>query len=153
MPAPIPVGPSVTEDAVRPTEALSPAEAAFERWRRIAGAVAAPLAFLLTYLLTAGHLTREGQTLSAVLAAIATLWVSEALPLPVTALLGAVLCVVLGVAPAKTVLAYFADPIVFLFIGSFILARAMMLHGLDRRIALAFLSAPWIGARPGRLLA
>ena len=81
------------------------------------------------------------------------LWASETLPLPVTALLGAALCVVLGVAPAKTVLAPFADPIVFLFIGSFILARAMMLHGLDRRIALAFLSAPWVGGKPARMLA
>ena len=134
-------------------EALSPAEAAFERWRRVIGAVAAPLALVLTHWLTAGKLSREGQTLSAILAAVAALWVSEAVPLPVTALLGAVLCVVLGVAPAKTVLAYYADPIVFLFIGSFILARAMMLHGLDRRIALAFLSVPWIGERPGRMLA
>jgi sodium-dependent dicarboxylate transporter 2/3/5 len=134
-------------------EAMSPAEAAFERWRRLVGAVAAPIAFLLTYALTAGHLSREGQALSAVLAAVAALWVSEALPLPVTALLGAVLCVVMGVAPAKTVLAYFADPIVFLFIGSFILARAMMLHGLDRRIALGFLSLPWVGGRPALLLA
>jgi sodium-dependent dicarboxylate transporter 2/3/5 len=136
-----------------PDEALSPAEAAFERWRRVVGAVAAPLALGLTYWLTAGHLSREGQTLAAILAAVAALWVSEALPLPVTALLGAVLCVVLGVAPARTVLAYFADPIVFLFIGSFILARAMMLHGLDRRIALGFLSLPWVGGRPALLLA
>src|SRR4051812_16715984 len=87
-----------------PSEALSPAEAAFERWRRVVGAVAAPLALGLTYLLTAGRLTPQGQALSAVLAAVAALWVSEALPLPVTALLGAVLCVVMGVAPAKTVL-------------------------------------------------
>jgi sodium-dependent dicarboxylate transporter 2/3/5 len=134
-------------------EALSPAEEAFERWRRIAGAVAAPVAFFVTYWLTDGKLTPEGRTLSAVLASVAALWVSEALPLPVTALLGAVLCVVLGVAPPKSVLASFADPIVFLFIGSFVLARAMMLHGLDRRIALAFLSAPWVGANPARLLA
>ena len=144
-----------TETEARPTavEALSPAEAAFERWRRLVGVVVAPLAFLLAYWLTGGKLPREGQTLAAVLAAVAVLWVSEALPLPVTALLGAVLCVVLGVAPAKTVLSYFADPIVFLFIGSFILARAMMLHGLDRRIALAFLSVPWVGGRPARMLA
>jgi sodium-dependent dicarboxylate transporter 2/3/5 len=131
---------------------LSPAEAAFERWRRIVGAVAAPLAFVLTYWLTRARLTPEGQNLSAILAAVATLWVSEALPLPVTALLGAVLSVALAVAPARTVLAYFADPIVFLFIGSFILARAMTLHGLDRRIALAFLSVPWIGSHPGHML-
>ena len=134
------------------TEALSPAEAAFERWRRVGGAALAPVAFFVAYWLTPG-LTPEGRRLSAVLAAVAALWVSEALPLPVTALLGAALCVVLGVAPAKQVLAYFADPIVFLFIGSFILARAMMLHGLDRRIALAFLSVRWVAAKPARVLA
>src|SRR5215207_483937 len=143
--------PSVAPGETAP-EALSPAEAAFERWRRIGGAVLAPVAFFVAYWLTPG-LKPEGRRLSAVLAAVAVLWVSEALPLPVTALLGAVLCVVLGVAPAKQVLAYFADPIVFLFIGSFILARAMMLHGLDQRIALSFLSIRWLSARPGRLLA
>jgi sodium-dependent dicarboxylate transporter 2/3/5 len=78
---------------------------------------------------------------------------TEALPLPVTALLGACLCVLLEVADAKTVFAPFADPIVFLFIGSFMLARAMTLHALDRRIALAFLSVGWIGGRPALVLA
>ncbi|MGA9116975.1 MAG: hypothetical protein WB626_09395 [Bacteroidota bacterium] len=43
---------------------------------------------------------------------MAVLWVSEVLPLPVSALLGAVLCVVLGVADAKTAFAHFADPVV-----------------------------------------
>ena len=138
---------------VAPAEALSPAEQAFERWRRVGGAVLAPIAFFLTYALTQGHLTSEGRTLSAILTAVCVLWVSEALPLPVTALLGAVLCVVLGVAPVKTVLAYFADPIVFVFVGSFILARAMMLHGLDRRIAMGILSVPWVGGHPARVLA
>jgi sodium-dependent dicarboxylate transporter 2/3/5 len=139
--------------ATSPAEALSPAEAAFERWRRVAGAVLAPLAFALTLLLTSGHLSPEGRSLSAILAAVCVLWVTETLPLPVTALLGALLCIVLGVAPAKTVLAYFADPIVFLFIGSFMLARAMTLHGLDRRIALGVLSVPWVGGHPARVLA
>jgi len=64
-----------------------------------------------------------------------------------------VLCILLEVADAKTVLAPFADPIVFLFIGSFILARAMMLHGLNRRIALAILSLRWVGGHPVRVLA
>ena len=155
MHAPTPVGsPSANlNDPISPVEALSPAEAAFERWRKIVGAVAAPLAFALVYYLTAGRLTPQGQRLSAVLAAVSGLWMSEALPLPATALLGAALAIVLGVAPVKTVLAYFADPIVFLFIGSFILARSMTLHGLDRRIALGFLSTPWVGDRPVRALA
>jgi len=136
-------GADAPAEAISPAEAVSPAEAAFERWRRIVGAAAAPAAFFLTLWLTHGRLTPEGVRLSAVLAAVCVLWVTETLPLPVTALLGALLCIVLGVAPAKTVLAYFADPIVFLFIGSFMLARAMMLHGLDRRIALGVLRWGW----------
>jgi sodium-dependent dicarboxylate transporter 2/3/5 len=40
----------------------------------------------------------------------------------------------------------------FLFIGSFILARGIFLHGLDRRLALGVLSLKWVGARPGRIL-
>jgi sodium-dependent dicarboxylate transporter 2/3/5 len=90
--------------------------------------------------------------LAAVLAAVVILWVTEALPLPVTALLGAAACVVLGVAPARDVFAPFADPLIFLFIGAFILARAIFLHGLDRRVAYAVLSLPWVGARPSRIL-
>ena len=135
-----------------PVGALSPAEAAFERGRRLAGVVLAPAAFAVVWL-TTGGLGPEGQALSAVLAAVVSLWICETLPLPVTALVGAMLCVVLGVAPARQVFGYFADPIVFLFIGSFMLARAMSVHGVDRRIALSFLSIHWISASPARLLA
>ena len=84
--------------------------------------------------------------------AVVVLWVTEALPLPVTALLGASACVVLEVAPAREVFAPFADPLMFLFIGAFILARGIFLHGLDRRVAYAVLSVPWVGARPARIL-
>lgn len=135
-----------------PVGSLSPAEAAFERGRQLAGVVLAPAAFAIAWL-TTGDLGPEGQALSAVLAAVVALWICETLPLPVTALVGAMLCVVLGVAPARQVFGYFADPIVFLFIGSFMLARAMSVHGVDRRIALSFLSVHWISDRPARLLA
>src|SRR5688572_27088629 len=91
--------------------------------------------------------------MASILGAVVVLWICETLPLPVTALLGAVLCIALGVAPARQVFSYFADPIVFLFIGSFMLARAMSVHGLDRRIALSFLSIRWVSASPARLLA
>jgi sodium-dependent dicarboxylate transporter 2/3/5 len=137
---------------------ISPAEELFETWRKRAGIVLAPALFALTYALTPG-LTPEGRRLSAILAGVAVLWVTETLPLPVTALLGAVLCVVLGavpdakgIEPVEVVFAYFANPIVFVFIGSFILARAMSVHKLDRRIALWFLSMRWIGGRPSLIL-
>jgi sodium-dependent dicarboxylate transporter 2/3/5 len=81
------------------------------------------------------------------------LWVTEALPLPVTALAGAIACVVAGVAPAKEVFRPFSEPLVFLFIGSFMLAEAIRVHGLDRRLAFAVLGLPAVGERPGRILA
>ncbi len=135
-----------------PAETISALEAAFERRRRAAGVVLAPLAFAAVYL-TGGGLGPQGQTMASILAAVVVLWICETLPLPATALLGAVLCIVLGVAPAKQVFSYFADPIVFLFIGSFMLARAMAVHGLDRRIALSFLTVGFVSATPARMLA
>jgi sodium-dependent dicarboxylate transporter 2/3/5 len=139
-------------DTAPPGGRISAAEEAFERWRRVAGAFLAPLAFAIVFVMTDGRLTPEGQRLAAILGAVMALWVSEAVPLPVTALVGAILSIVLGVAPARQVLAYFADPIVFLFIGSFMLARAMTIHQLDRRIALSFLAMRWVSATPARLL-
>jgi sodium-dependent dicarboxylate transporter 2/3/5 len=88
----------------------------------------------------------------AILAMVVVLWVTEALPLSVTAMLGPVLAVLFRVAPARTVLAPFADPIIFLFIGAFILAEAMFVHGLDRRIAYTALSWRWVGSSAGRIL-
>ncbi len=120
--------------------------------RRRIGAVLAPAVFLLFLALPIAGLSPPAQRLAAVLAAVVVLWVTEALPLPVTALLGAAVCVLLGVAPAKEVFAPFADPLMFLFIGAFIISRAIFLHGLDRRVAYAVLSLPWVGARPSRIL-
>jgi solute carrier family 13 (sodium-dependent dicarboxylate transporter), member 2/3/5 len=120
--------------------------------RRAVGAVLAPAIFVLLLGLPLPGLTPPAHRLAAVLAAVVILWITEALPLPVTALLGPTTCVLLGVAPAKDVFAPFADPLMFLFIGAFILARAIFLHGLDRRVAYAVLSLPWVGARPSRIL-
>lgn len=131
---------------------LTVAEEAFELWRKRVGALLAPAAFVAVCC-TCGDLTPQGRTLAGILAAVGVLWVSEALPLPVTALAGAVLCVLLGVADARQVLGSFADPVVFVFLGGFILARAMTVHGLDRRIAISLLAAPVVGGSPTRILA
>jgi sodium-dependent dicarboxylate transporter 2/3/5 len=144
--------PDYGKTGAEPAETISPREAAFDRRRRVAGVVLAPLAFALVYSTSAG-LGPQGQTMASILAAVVVLWICETLPLPATALLGAVLSIALGVAPARQVYSYFADPIVFLFIGSFMLARAMAVHGLDRRIALSFLSVGWVSATPARMLA
>lgn len=133
-------------------EPLGRLEQQFERWRVRAGLVLAPIAFLVVWQAELPSLSPEAHRLAAVLAAVVTLWITEAVAMPVTALVGASLCVVLRVAPAKEVFAPFADPIMFLFIGSFILARAIFLHGLDRRLAFAALSLKWVGGSPARIL-
>jgi sodium-dependent dicarboxylate transporter 2/3/5 len=132
-------------------EQITEAEARFERWRRVAGLVLAPSVFVTLLLLPLTGLKPEAHRLAAVMAAVVVLWVTEALPLPVTALVGAAACVVLRVAPAKDVFAPFADPLMFLFIGSFMIARAIFLHRLDRRLAFGVLSVKWVGARPSRI--
>lgn len=142
---------SATDDITAIEEVISPPESDFDRWRNRAGFVLAPAAFFALYFAPLG-LAPEAHSLAAVIAAVIILWMCESLPMPVTALIGAALCVVLQVAPAKEVFAPFADPLMFLFIGSFILARGIFLHGLDKRFAYGVLSLKWIGARPARIL-
>jgi sodium-dependent dicarboxylate transporter 2/3/5 len=137
---------------LRGEEFLSEGEKRFERARRPAGLVAAPAVFVLLTVLPLPALEPPARRLAAVMGAVVVLWVTEAIPMPVAAILGAAACVVLGVAPAREAFAPFADPLMFLFIGSFILARAIFLHRLDRRLAFAVLSIRWVGARPSRIL-
>jgi solute carrier family 13 (sodium-dependent dicarboxylate transporter), member 2/3/5 len=142
---------SVTDD-VEGAQVLSEREERFERARRRVGAVLAPLVFAAILVAPLGGLNPEAHRLAAVMAAVIVLWITEALPMPATALLGSAACVLLRVAPAKEVFAPYADPLIFLFIGSFIIARAIFLHGLDRRVAFTVLTLPGIGGRPSRVL-
>src|SRR3990167_7347411 len=133
-------------------EVLSPTEERFERWRRNIGFFFGPLVFLILYFTPIPSLSQQAHTLAAILGLAIIFWISEAIPIPVTAILGAILNVILGVAPAKEVFAPFADPIVFLFIGSFIIAEAITLHHLDKRFAFAIFSLKFIGENPYRVL-
>jgi solute carrier family 13 (sodium-dependent dicarboxylate transporter), member 2/3/5 len=121
--------------------------------RRQCGLVLAPGSFVGVMLFPFAELSAPAHRLAAVMAAVIVLWVTEALPMPVTALVGAVSCVLLQVAPAKEVFLPFADPLIFLFIGAFILARAVFFHHLDRRLAYSILSLPFVGGSPVRILA
>jgi sodium-dependent dicarboxylate transporter 2/3/5 len=142
----------LTEDRVVVEERLTSAEITFEKWRKTTGLFIAPLIFFLLLILPFSNLAPPAHKLLAILGLVVTLWVTEAIPIPAAALLGAVLCVVLGVGSDKEVLAPFAHPIVFLFIGSFIIAEAMKVHQLDRRFAYAILSLSWVGNSSYRIL-
>lgn len=130
---------------------LSEAERRFERWRRTAGLWIAPALFLALWLIPF-ELPAEQHRLLAVMALIVTLWITEALPLALTGLLAPVMMVLTGVVPVTKAFAPFADPIMFLFIGAFVLAKGIQVHGLDRRFAYAVLTHPLVGNRPSRIL-
>ena len=135
-----------------PTPTKTDAENRFDEARRIVGIVAGPLVFLLVLAWPFGSLTPEGHRLAAVMGLVIVFWITEALPLPVTALLGPTLAVVLRVAPVSDTFRPFASPTIFLFIGSFILAQALFVHRVNERVAFGVLSLRVIGARPTRIL-
>ena len=139
------------QEATEAVETYSPAEEAFNSRRRSIGLVLGPVAFL-ALLLAPLPLPPPAQGVAAILAMMVIFWVTEALPLAVTALLGPVLAVLLRVVPVRTAFASFADPIIFVFIGSFILAEAMFVHGVDRRIAYTALSWRFVGTSAARIL-
>lgn len=81
------------------------------------------------------------RTALALFVLIAGLWITQALPLPVTALLVPLLAGATGLMDVRAALASFAHPIIFLFLGGFALASALQQHGLDRALAQAVLRA------------
>lgn len=93
---------------------------------------------------------RAGALTAAVLVWMGLWWMSEAVPLAVTALLPIVVFPALGGIPVGEVTAPYANPVIFLFLGGFSLAIAMQRWQLHRRIALTVLR--FSGTRPSRLV-
>ena len=135
-----------------PTPTKTDAEIQFDELRRKIGIVAGPLVFLLVLAWPFTSLTPEGHRLAAIMALVIVFWITEVLPLAVTALLGPALAILLQVAPAGLTFRPFASPTIFLFIGSFILAQALFVHRVNERIAYGVLSMRIIGAHPTRIL-
>jgi sodium-dependent dicarboxylate transporter 2/3/5 len=130
---------------------LSPAEERFERGRRTVGLFLAPVVALI-FLALPLDLPPSQQTLAGLLLGVIVLWVTEPVPIPVGGLIGVSLIVIMGVAPADDVLAPFGSSTVFTFIGAFILAQAMLKHGLARRFAFRVLSLPGVGKSTARVI-
>ena len=87
---------------------------------------------------------------AAVAVLMAVWWISEALPLAVTALVPLVAFPMLGVIDGSEISESYINHIIFLFIGGFVMALAMERWGLHKRIALHILK--WVGVSPGRIL-
>lgn len=77
----------------------------------------------------------------ALLALVAILWSTEAIPLAVTALFIPLLASVLGLATPAFAFESFSNPVIFLFMGGFVLGGMMIYHGVDLFIANKIISA------------
>ncbi len=97
------------------------------------------------------ELSQQGWWTAAVAVWMAVWWMTEALPLAVTALLPLILFPFLDLRAINATAPSYAHPLIFLFLGGFLLARAMHVWGLDRRLALNVLRIA--GSSPRRVIA
>lgn len=132
--------------------AVSEAEARFDRTRRAVGLVLAPLSLVVLLLVPMPGLNEQAHTLAAIATMTVIFWITETIPLAVSALLGLALSVLLGVADADVTFAPLGDPLTFLFLGGFLLAGALQEQGFDRRVALWLVSRRFVGGSPARAL-
>ncbi|MGD8282073.1 MAG: SLC13 family permease, partial [Gemmatimonadota bacterium] len=97
-----------------------------------------------------GSLGVPGWRTAAVAVLMAAWWMTEAIPIPATALLPLGLFPILGVLSPGDASAPYANEQIFLFMGGFLLAVTMEKWGLHKRIALRIMAA--VGTSPNRLV-
>ena len=113
--------------------------------------VMGPLCALLIWLMPIEDISASAHHMLAIMSLVAIWWITEPVPIPVTSLLGPTLCVVLDIAPMKDAFDNFANPMIFLFMGGFLLAKGMMVNGLDKRMAYGIMSMKWVGDSPRKI--
>ena len=96
-------------------------------------------------------LSQAARATLAMMVWMATWWLTEALAIYVTALLPLATFPMLGVAEMRPSAASYAHPLIFLFMGGFLLALSMQRWGLGKRIALIVLAS--VGSRPTHIVA
>jgi len=120
--------------------------------RKKIGFFLGPFLFLVVYFFPLLPQNTKANSLLAVFLLVVVWWVTECIPIPITALLIPIFITVFHIAPVKEAFAPFANPIIMLFLGSFMLARAMSVHALDQKLAYSILSLKSIGHRKTRIL-
>ncbi|MEW6323119.1 MAG: DASS family sodium-coupled anion symporter [Acidobacteriota bacterium] len=132
----------------RPDEA--PAQDAFGTRQRLGWVIGPALLVVTLAVPPPTGLTVEGWRTAGAAGLMAVFWIAESIPIPATALLPLVLFPALGLGDIRESAAPFANPIIFLFLGGFLIALAMERWNLHRRVAIGLLAR--IGTRPSRIV-
>lgn len=115
--------------------------------RERAGLILGPPGFLILLALP----PPEGMTVvawrtAAMALLMAVLWITEAVPIPVTALLPIILLPLMRIQEVTAATAPYANPVIFLFMGGFMIAIALERSGLHRRLALNIVARSGTGS-------
>lgn len=110
---------------------------------KVRGLVLGPLLFAITYIMLTSFtgLSAEACKVLAVAVWMVTWWITEAVHVAVTALVPMVLLPLLGVITISQATASYGNPVIYLFMGGFIIALGLEKHRLHERIALNMIRA------------
>ncbi len=119
--------------------------------RQRIGLILGPLLFVVMLAIPSpAGMEPAAQKMAAVALLMATWWMCESIPIPATSLLPIPLFPMLGVLDTKKATAPYANHLIFLFMGGFLIALSMQRWNLHRRIAMNIVKV--VGFSPGRLI-
>ena len=115
------------------------------------GLILGPLFFIIIYFIPGiTGLDDAPRAVLAVTVFVATWWITEAIPIPATSLIPLVLLPLTGGTDEKVASSAYADPIVFMYMGGFIIALAIEKWSLHKRIAMTIISM--MGSNSNRII-
>lgn len=119
--------------------------------RRLSGLILGPALFAILLILPVpSGMSPEAMKVAAVAALMATFWMTEAIAIPATALMPIALFPLLAVMPTSKVTAAYANHLIYLFLGGFLLAASIEKWQLHKRIALHTIQL--VGVTPQRIV-
>lgn len=120
-------------------------------YRQRIGLFLGPALFLLMILLpNPPGMSDAAVSVTAITLWMATWWITEAIPIPAASLLPLILLPATGAAPPSDAAAGYANPLIFVFMGGFMIALALERWDLHRRIALYIITI--VGCSPARIV-